>query len=122
MSGFIPLLFTYAFKAYTGTTSPRTVGGIQAECTDMYNLMCTIFVLCAETVSPFQLLPLSRVQIFLLCNFVIFSILILFFLAMALWIHIFSSSPYSQNPLYLCSALYPRTRFRFMSNNMHIYS
>jgi len=100
MSGAILLLFTYAFMACTGTYSPRAVSGIQTECTDM----CTVFVLCAETISLFQLLPLSRVQISLLWNFLIFSILLLVFLAMSLWIHIFSSSPCSQNPLYLCSA------------------
>jgi len=53
MSGALPLLSTYAFMACTGTTSTRTVSGIQAECTGMCNLMCTAFVLCAETISLF---------------------------------------------------------------------
>jgi len=121
MSGDIPLLSTYAFMACTGTTLPRTVNGIQDECTGICNLMCTVFVLCAESISLCRLLPLSRVQISLLCNFVIFSIFLLFFLAMSLWILIFSSSLCSHNLLYLCSAKYHRLRFRFIQNNMHIY-
>ena len=104
MSGALPLLSTYAFMACTGTTSTRTVSGIQADCTVMYNLMCTAFVLCAETISLFRLLPMSRVQISFLCNFVIFLIILLVFLTMSLSIHIFSSSPCSQNMLYLCSS------------------
>jgi hypothetical protein len=76
MSGAIPLLSTYAFMACTGTISARTVNAIQAECTDCVALCVHLFILIMETFSRLPLLSL-QVQIFLSCNFIIFTILLL---------------------------------------------